>query len=95
MTTKKLLKDLDAALKRFGTYSYYDKGVDEVFDASPAVSYVKSLTAKKAVEFLLALKKHEHGEHLVNHIVCCCDDADEKWFEDVVDGCRAAGMSVY
>jgi hypothetical protein len=96
MTETQLLKDLDVALKQFGTYNYYDKGVDEVFDASQAVAHVKTLTAKDAVEFLKNLSKHEHGEHLASHIVSCCDDVlHANWFDDVVEGCRAEGMEVY
>ena len=95
MTPAEALKDLEKALKQFGTYSYYDKGVDEVFDASPIVAYAGTLDVKDAVKFLSTLAEHEHGEHLAEHIVSCLDDADEKWFEEVVEGCRALGMEVY
>ena len=96
MTEAQLLKDLDVALKRFGTYNYYDKGVDEVFDASAAVAHVKALTAKDAVIFLKNLTTHPDGEHLANHIVSRLDsDTDEVWFDDVVVGCTKVGMDVY
>lgn len=100
MTEAEVLKDLDVALKRFGTYNYYDKGVDEVFDASPVVSHVKTLPSADAVKFLVNLSKHPDGEHLVSHIASCCDGEPndpvyDKWFEDVVEGCRAVDLEVY
>lgn len=95
MDEASVLADLDKALKQFGTYNYYDKGVDEVFNASQAVDHVRKLDSKKAVEFLVNLSKHEHGSHLVSHIVMCLDDSPEKWFDEVVDGCRAADLEVY
>lgn len=95
MTIEKVFASLEAALKQFGTYSYYDKGVDEVYDASPVVSHVKTLSSKDAIEYLQKLAEHEHGEHLVQHIVMCCDDMPEPWFTEVVDGCRAVDLEVY
>jgi alpha/beta superfamily hydrolase len=95
MTPADVLKDLDKALARFGTYDYYDKGVDEVFDASKATSYVRSLEPADAVRFLVSLSNHEHGSHLVSHIVNCLDDTPEEWFEVVVEECREAGLDVY
>ena len=95
MTIEKVLASLEASLKQFGTYSYYDKGVDEVFDARPVVNHVKTLSSKDAVEYLQKLAEHAHGEHLVSHVVSCCDNAPEQWFTEVVDGCRKVDLEVY
>lgn len=96
MLPKEVLEKLDVALEQFGTYNYYDKGVDEVFDADGAIAHVKTLSSTAAITFLLELAKHKHGEHLVCHMVLCCDtDTDEKWFDEVVAGCHEAGLEVY
>lgn len=96
MKATEVLQKLDEALKKFGTYNYYDKGVDEVFNADPTTSYVKTLSATDAIAFLVELSKHEHGPHLVSHIISNCDNVpDEKWFHEVVEGCRAADLEVY
>lgn len=87
MTHKQVFKDLDAALKQFGTYSYYDKGVDEVFDAQPIADYLKTLSAKDAGIWMKGLLAHEHGEHLLNSLPNYLDGdstVSDQWFEEMV-----------
>jgi hypothetical protein len=75
---------LDEALELFGTYNYYDKGVDEVMSTTLIVDKLTNLSAKECGEILVEVKKHKHGEHLVNYLVGGMDNMPTTWFEEVL-----------
>ena len=83
---KYIIKKLEEALKRFGTYSYYDKGPHEVIDTMAIAAELKKLTAKEAGEILKEVGKHERGELLRDCLASDMDDVkDEEWFEERID----------
>lgn len=55
---------LDEALKLFGTYSYEDKGPDEVMFVDPLVERLCALPASEVKVLMDDLLTHEHGERL-------------------------------
>jgi hypothetical protein len=86
MDHKQVFAELDDALKLYGTYNYYDKGVDEVFDSSEIASFVRTFpSGKEAGKWMKGLATHEHGQHLIDHLANCLDDTDDKWFEEMVE----------
>jgi len=87
MNHKQVFTKLDEALKKFGTYNYYDKGVDEVFDASEIEEFIRTFpSGTEAGKWMKGLASHEHGQHLIDHLASCLDNvADDKWFEEMVE----------
>ena len=86
ISAKVILKKLDEALKMFGTYSYYDKGPDEVMNVMSIANELKELTAKEAGEILKEVGNAEHGEHLRDCLANCMDNVkDDKWFEEMLE----------
>jgi hypothetical protein len=85
MTAKEIIKDLKEALKMFGTYNYYDKGVDEVFNYRPIVKELEKMSAKDAGTLMKELSAYEHGPHLVNALANDLDHMPEVWFTEMLD----------
>ena len=84
ITAKGIIKDLEEALEQFGTYNYYDKGVDEVFDYHPIVSELEKMSAKDAGALMVEVGKHKHGPHLVNTLASDLDHMPLPWFEEML-----------
>ena len=67
------LTELGLALKRFGTYSFDDKGAEEVMDVEVLAEKFRKMSVEDASTVLLALaksKKHGgRGESLVASIL--------------------------
>ena len=79
--TEKILKDLGSALKRFGTYSFDDKGAREVMHTSDIVNKLKELGPKDAGLVLLEISQSPlydgRGEQLAQELICSMDDWDK------------------
>ncbi len=75
------LDEIGISLKRFGTYSYDDKGPHEVMDVDTLEEKFRTLTATDAGEVILKLaqsKKHKgRGEYLASTLLCNMQDWDE------------------
>ena len=71
-------KQLAAAIKKFGMYSYEDKGPDEIMDLTPIVAH---LTETNDVPYVLdvlhELNKKKRNSRLVETIICMLDGWDE------------------
>ena len=78
---KHCLDEIGVALKRFGTYSYDDKGPHEVMDVDSLEEKMRSLSAQDAGDVILELaksKKHDgRGEYLASTLLCNMQDWDE------------------
>ena len=81
MTATDITDSLEVALKQFGTYNYYDKGVDEIFNAHPIEEYLKTLSGKDAGKLMKEVAKHEHGQHLIDHLAEGLEDQPDAWFD--------------
>lgn len=95
----RILKELGEALKMFGSFGSYtfdDKGADEVMGIPELVEALRKLSANKAAEVLLEVsgsKKHKgRGAYAAFTIACACQDWDElfaiRGIEDILDGPR-------
>lgn len=72
--TRKLLAELAAALRKFGNYSFDDKGPAEVMDIAPLVNDLRGLPAAEAAQVLreLALSRasgRDRPRSLATHLV--------------------------
>jgi len=74
------IKDLDAAIKRFGTYQLHDKGASEVMDVKKIELRLSHAGIEPTIETLRALSAHEHGQPLVHHLIMVFIE-DEAWPE--------------
>tara|TARA_Y100000389_G_scaffold4207_1_gene4012 strand:+ start:11443 stop:11727 length:285 start_codon:yes stop_codon:yes gene_type:complete len=82
----KLIKDLEIALERFGTYSYYDKGADEVMDINGWMTKLDKLTIKELGTTLsYVLDNHKDSGNLVECIIGCSDHREENDFGELLD----------
>jgi|TARA_R110002167_G_scaffold112903_1_gene285630 hypothetical protein len=81
-----LIKDLKSALKRFGTYPYHDKGVDEVMDINGWMKKLDKLTVKELGATLsYVLDNHKDSRNLVECIISCSDDREESDFDELLN----------
>lgn len=83
------LTELGLALKRFGTYTFDDKGAEEVMDVEVLEEKFRKMTPEDAATVLLALsrsKKHGgRGEALASTLICNMQDWDELFAVDGFD----------
>ncbi len=85
ITSKEIIKQLKTALKKFGEYSFLDKGPSEVMFVDPIVAELKKMSAADAGRVLKEVAgAHEHGQFLANHLVSCLDGQPEDWFNEVL-----------
>jgi hypothetical protein len=75
------IKEIGVALKKFGTYSFDDKGPTEVMDVDVLVKKFRKLSAEEAGKAILELaesKEHDgRCEYLATTILCDLQDWDE------------------
>ena len=86
---REILKDLDKALKDFGTYTFDDKGPHEVMFIDDFTSRLKALPYKEAAEVLKLVgegRKDTRGETLRDTLVGSMDDAPltDEQFEELL-----------
>jgi hypothetical protein len=79
--TEECLEKMTEALKRFGTYSYDDKGPNEVMDIPNLVAQIRALPVEEAGEVLLEIAnsptKKLRGAPLASAILMDLQDWDE------------------
>ncbi len=69
ITAEEIDTKLTAAIKQFGSYSYYDKGSHEVMDLGPIIVSLKKLTPEEAAALLTKLDKKKRNDRLVSDLV--------------------------
>ncbi len=82
-------KEVDNAIKKFGTYTYFDKGPYEVMDVGKIISLVINLDPKQISEVLNGLyaSKDENHSYLSSFIVDYLGERmNEKDFDLVMNG---------
>lgn len=92
MKPENVLKSLEKALEKYGTYSFDDKGPEEVMssDILKTSEFLKTQTKQDAAKFLKELAEckgyKNRNTRLAQAILSCCDDIEpEEWFEYVVE----------
>ena len=80
---KQCLDELGIALEQFGTYTFGDKGPDEVMDIDALVEKFRQLdpaTAGVTICKLAKSKKYQgRGERVASEILCSLQEWDELW----------------
>lgn len=83
-----ILADLAKALEQFGTYSFDDKGANEVMDTKRYTSSLRALEADQA-GFVLKLvgegRADGRGETLRDFFAGSLDSAPREWFEKMLE----------
>jgi hypothetical protein len=92
ITSKDILKQLKAALKKFGEYSFDDKGASEVMDLDAICAELRHMPAKDAGEVLKQVEAgdKERGQALVDQLASNMEESPEEWFEEVL---RVSGIT--
>lgn len=89
ITAEQILKELGEALKRFGTYSFDDKGSEEVMDYTRIVSSLRAMPAEEAREVLLGVSRSPlydgRAETLALQLVCGLQDSPDDWWEVLME----------
>lgn len=67
---------LTLAKKRFGEYTYHDKGAHEVMDIDELVQELRKLSDEEAIEELLLLSEEDDTFLLVSGILQSVEDWD-------------------
>lgn len=80
---KEIIAAIQAALKRFGEYSYYDKGASEIMDVGVWEKKLNALPLAERVAILESVLDHEHGEQFVRSVVMNSDGNDD--FDEFLD----------
>ena len=76
-------KDLNTGLKRFGEYSFLDKGAYEVCDVDSSTELIRSLPAKEAALVLETFcKEGSFHQMYTQQLVCALDDWEELFDEN-------------
>ena len=74
------MHELKVALKKFGTYSFFDKGPQEVMNIDAIAAKFRTVSVDHVAEtFRDILKDKEYGERLASSILLCLQDWDELW----------------
>ncbi len=79
-----IINDLDNALKKFGIYTYEDKGADEVMNTIKWVEILNNLSIEDVAKTLTyILDNHKHGLNLVESFIQECDHRED--FDDLFE----------
>lgn len=84
---ERCLSELGQALKRFGTYSFDDKGPVEVMDLEELIDEIRQLPVEDAVAVLQTLDASEEYEGrastLASELIAGMQDWDELFEQDL------------
>ncbi len=85
ITAAEIRKQVKAGIKRFGRYTFEDKGLHEVLDTKPITAALAECTAEEAAAVLKEVRETDpDGEKIVDDLVVNLDHMPEEWFEHVV-----------
>lgn len=79
--TKECLTELGVALKRFGTYSFDDKGPYEVMDVESLAQKLRVMPVAEATTVLLELASCNEYDGRSNELACALVGELEDWDE--------------
>lgn len=93
ITSGQILEEMATAIKRFGTYTFDDKGPREVMNVQSIAKKIKAMPKERAARFLKEMIDAEGYEgrnvELANVLAGNCEDMDEEWFGYVLDNSGA------
>jgi hypothetical protein len=87
--TRRIVTEVKAALRQFGTYTFEDRGPGEVMDMASLVNDLKTLHPGDAADVLCAVlagaeKNKKHGgylEQFVEAALVDLQDVDDGWWD--------------
>ncbi|KKM97502.1 hypothetical protein LCGC14_1167530 [marine sediment metagenome] len=83
----KIIEEMHLSLKEYGTYTFWDKGPQEVMGVSEWASKIENLPADEARELLETICDYsKEGAKLANCIVDSLDDSPEDWWNKLMVG---------
>lgn len=89
MTSKDIIKAIKEALKRFGTYSYFDKGCSEVMDVYGIVTQLNELPVEECKKILVEVWNSKSvgnaGKKFVGEAVVGMQDVDEERWNKLME----------
>ena len=92
LTVTELEQHVDACIREFGQYSFYDKGPVETTDLDVAVRRAKAMPIAELRAVLVELKKKgDPYETFVNSIVGDLEDLPDDQWEELMAGDDLAG----
>jgi hypothetical protein len=81
---RKILTELDNAIKRFGVYTYHDKGASEIMELVTIDKELNDLSTQEVIDVLkYLLDNHQDSKVLVDDLVQNLDHRED--FEDILD----------
>lgn len=92
LTTKEINLLIKDAIRKFGEYSYFDKGAGEVMNVQDLYNRMKVLPAQEVADILAQVKKtnKKYGEEFVRHMLYCLQDVDD--FDALYEDKRLKGL---
>jgi len=83
ITAATIKKDIKAAQKEFGEYTFFDKGARETMDLEFYIQEFKKMSTAQSAKILLEVAKTRAGELFVSDILVECQEIPEldDWFE--------------
>lgn len=81
---KRILEDINKAIKQFGEYAYFDKGAQEVMDIDSWIYSFRRLPASEAAAVLRSVVDNspQYGELFVSAVLTELQEWDELFEED-------------
>jgi hypothetical protein len=80
------IAEMNKAIEMFGSYTYDDKGPDEVMDLNKLVSKLKVLSASEAGNALKELSQYnDRAYFLAETLVARLDRQPDDWFEEMLE----------
>jgi hypothetical protein len=91
--TIKIMGEINSALRRFGKYSFEDKGPEEVMNVQPIATELKTKSLEEVAEILKEVLDNydkfskvgdkSHAKSMVDCLIHSLDDMD--WFDDLFE----------
>jgi hypothetical protein len=87
MTAEEIKKDIRAAIKQFGEYQFFDKGLYETMDVDKYKKMFVGMSAKEAADLMIAVIKADkkYGEHFVMGVLINMDDQPDAYWDKLME----------
>lgn len=86
MTSEEILNKMRLAIKKFGEYTFEDKGASEVMDIRELVAALSALSAVDARKVLEEVHDADrYGAILAGELVCGLDGQPTDWWDTLME----------
>lgn len=77
--TKKFIERTNKAVKTFGEYQLFDKGLSEIADIDDLINEFILLSESDAISVIEELKNYKYGNELISYILITIDSKIDIW----------------